>query len=337
MDDQLLIDTADDLAAAVDTRDRGEERAREAWRQSRRRMEATRDWFTPAGRKKRPPLERTDLLIKPAGFLFRITGVSHWIFRAALDIRCTEIDLVLPGLPVALDGYRVCHLTDPHFDALPGLAGAITDACRGLAADLVAITGDLRGPESGPFREHRVIDDLGRVLAGIDARDGVLATLGNHDCEAMVGPLEALGVRVLLDEEISLRLRNTDVSVVGLDDPHRFHGPASVRCLEQLPRAAERFRLFLVHSPELASVAAAKDGDLYLCGHTHGGQICLPSGRPVLKHLHCETDLAVGLWRRGAMIGYTSPGAGVSKTLPVRLFSQSEVTLFTLRSGSLPL
>lgn len=330
MDDQAVVTLerkGDDLPSSADA----SAGAMEAWRAQRRAMEVPDLWHTPDGVERRPPVEAADLVVKPLDAVLRATGLARWVYRRSLRVRRRAIELALPALPDALDGYRILHLTDPHFDALPGLADAIAEACRGVAADLVAITGDLRGPEVAPFREHGVIDDLARVLDGVAVGDGVLATLGNHDCEAMLPGLESRGVRVLMDEEVTLPARGVPISVVGLDDPHRFHGPASARCLARLVPAADRFRLFLVHSPELASVAAARGGHLYLSGHTHGGQICLPGGRPLVTHLHREKDLAVGLWRRGGMTGYTSPGAGVSRALPLRLFSESEVTLFTLR------
>ena len=87
----------------------------------------------------------------------------------------------------------------------------------------------------------------------------------------------------------------------------------------------------LVHTPDLAEDAARLGCALYLCGHTHGGQICLPGGWPIVQHLHKETRLGRGLWRRRQMIGYTSLGAGVAGSLPIRLFAPAEITLFRLR------
>jgi hypothetical protein len=87
----------------------------------------------------------------------------------------------------------------------------------------------------------------------------------------------------------------------------------------------------LVHTPDLAEHAARLGCSLYLCGHTHGGQICLPGGWPIVQHLHKETRLGRGLWRRRQMIGYTSMGAGVAGSLPIRLFAPAEITVFRLR------
>ena len=94
--------------------------------------------------------------------------------------------------------------------------------------------------------------------------------------------------------------------------------------------AAGDFRIALIHSPEMADHAAAAGVSLYLCGHTHGGQVCLPGGRPILTRLTRCRHAAVGHWREGAMRGYTSHGLGTSWP-PLRFNSRGEMTVITLR------
>ena len=88
----------------------------------------------------------------------------------------------------------------------------------------------------------------------------------------------------------------------------------------------------LVHTPEVADMAAAAGHDLFLCGHTHWGQVCLPGGVPVVTALYANRALARGAWRRGDMLGYTHAGCGVSR-IPVRFFTRGEVVSITLRRG----
>ena len=88
--------------------------ARTAWLDDRRQMEAARDWFTPDGRKRRPRIEPLDLMVKPFAAFVRLSGTARWVFRPSLAIRRVDLELVLPGLPRALDGYRILHLTEPQ-------------------------------------------------------------------------------------------------------------------------------------------------------------------------------------------------------------------------------
>ena len=80
-----------------------------------------------------------------------------------------------------------------------------------------------------------------------------------------------------------------------------------------------------------ATPAAARHR-LYLTGHTHGGQICLPGGRPLALGMKVNRDLARGVWRHGDMVGYTSRGLGAC-VLPFRAFCPGEVVSLTLRTG----
>jgi hypothetical protein len=173
-----------------------------------------------------------------------------------------------------------------------------------------------------------LIRRLETIVAASKAGDGIIAVLGNHDSASMVAPMEALGIRVLLNECMTL-VRAMDVlHVTGLDDVHRFHTEAADATLAAAPEA---FCIALVHSPEVASLAAARHR-VYLTGHTHGGQICWPGGRAFTNSLKQHRDLARGLWRYGDMVGYTNRGVG-SCVVPFRSYCPGEVMVMTLNRG----
>jgi hypothetical protein len=69
-----------------------------------------------------------------------------------------------------------------------------------------------------------------------------------------------------------------------------------------------------------------------LCGHTHGGQICLPGGYPLTWDARCPRRLAAGAWSYGGMAGYTSVGAG-SSVVNARLNCLPEITIHRLCRG----
>ena len=259
----------------------------------------------------------------------KASGLHRRGRRNALDVRLVRLDLTFPDLPRRFDGYRLLHLTDPHFDMMDGLDAAVCRAVAGVSADLLVMTGDYRAAHAGPF--DRILPPLARVVACVGAADGVLATLGNHDDHHMVDAFEDLGIRVLVNETRTIRRGGHRLCVTGLDDVNRYYTPAADQALAAAgPLGPGDFGLALVHSAEMAAEAAAAGFSLYLCGHTHGGQICLPGGRPILTHMSRNRGLSAGLWSCGAMKGYTSPGAGVSG-VPARFFSRGEVTLITLR------
>ncbi|MFQ5958604.1 MAG: metallophosphoesterase [Alphaproteobacteria bacterium] len=254
-----------------------------------------------------------------------LRGIYWRGVRNALDVRLERLDFAFESLPAAFDGYTILHITDPHFDKLEETAGRIIALIEGLEADACALTGDYG--DMRPGQAERVLAPLGDVVSAVTARDGVFAVLGNHDSMKLVEPFERLGVRVLVNETVGLERAGARIHVTGLDDVHYFYTDDAREALFSAP---DGFRIALVHSPEIADVAAAAGVDFYLAGHTHGGQVCLPGGRPIVTNLRRNRAFAAGLWRCGDMVGYTSAGAGVS-ILPVRFNTRGEVTLITLR------
>lgn len=301
---------------------------RQLWTRWRRLLEGQKNRSTPLG-----PRARQSPLFDPLLKLFHLgmgmIGQDVRGRRALLSVRAVDHTLICPGLPMEFEGVRILHITDPHFDLHPALPEAIGQAAAALPADICVLTGDYRAGMNGPH--GAALSGLRRMLPQVRAPEGIWATLGNHDACDMVEPLEAMGVTPLINEARTLRRQGAPLRLVGLDDVHRFYTPLAQEALEvHAPNTDGVFSILLVHSPELATTAARRGYGVYLCGHTHAGQICLPGGRPLVTHLDSHHHLSRGLWRIHGMHGYTSPGAGGSG-IPLRFFSQSEVTRFTLR------
>jgi predicted MPP superfamily phosphohydrolase len=287
-------------------------------------MEAHDEKRTPFGPRHRRWGQFKRLLIAFRTFL-RATHLFEAGRRRALDLRIVERVLSHPDLPPEFDGYRLLHLTDLHLDGMPGLDGIIAELVRDRQVDLAVWTGDYRWRMHGAYEQ--VLPGIAAIVRAVSASDGQYATLGNHDPVAMVDGLEALGLRVLANETVSIRRGAASLHVTGLDDVHYFYTDMAAAALAAAPPG---FKIALVHSPEAAPLAADAGYALYLCGHTHGGQVCLPGGTPILTNSALHWRHVRGIWQRGKMIGYTSNGAGTSG-LPVRFFSRGEVTLLTLR------
>jgi uncharacterized protein len=79
----------------------------------------------------------------------------------------------------------------------------------------------------------------------------------------------------------------------------------------------------------MADVAAAAGYALYLSGHSHGGQVCLPGGRPILTAMDSHRRLATGPWQWDGMLGYTTRGVGVVQR--TRFNCPPEVVVLRLR------
>ena len=304
---------------------------RRLWQRRRRRMEAGGGKYTPLGYRSDVGGAVLNAALDLFGRLLALTPFFARGYRNAHSVTVEHLRLAFDHLPPAFDGYRILHLTDLHIDATPDLPAAIAKAVDGMSVDLCVMTGDYRFADAG---EHRhILPALRAVLDGVDAQDGTVAVLGNHDDQAMAASLEdALGVTVLVNERIRLRRGGDSIAVSGTDDVSSYY---TADAAETLEHPVDGFGLALVHSPEMADEAARGGHALYLCGHTHGGQIALPNGTPLITHVCRNRALAAGLWQRGGMVGYTGAGTGFSG-LPIRFNTRGEATLITLRKGKDP-
>ncbi len=254
---------------------------------------------------------------------FFLLGMRARGRRTALDLEVRDHDLPIARLPGAFAGYGLLHLSDLHLDCLPELPGLLAEAVAPLRYDVCVLTGDF------PYRKH---GDLEPSIAGLRTvrealRGPVYAVLGNHDPSVLRERLEALDIRVLVNESVPLERAGQHVYLLGVDDPRWYRTDDLDLALHGVP--ADACRILLAHSPELYAEAAAKEIQLYLCGHTHGGQVALPGGTPLIVNARCPRRLAVRDWAWGKLRGYTSVGIG-STTTPVRIHVRPEVVVHRL-------
>lgn len=300
------------------------------WATERRRLEKNGHLSGPDGLRSRGRKLLFTRLLDVFGAGLRATPLYARGQANALDLRRVAFDVHLPGLPPSFDGYRILHLSDTHLDVLPELAPVVHGLLDGAEVDLLALTGDVHGHHAAPVARSAGL--LGEALRGVKVAGPRLAILGNHDSQGVADRLMGMGFDVLVNRSMAIHRGAGRLVFTGLDDVNSFYTEAARQALDAhaLPVGADECRIALVHSAEMADHAARAGYALYLAGHTHGGQICLPGGRPLVTTLSRCRHGAVGLWREGAMIGYTSAGVGVSHP-PVRFNCRGEVAFITLR------
>jgi len=262
--------------------------------------------------------------LKIFAVLLKITGYYHKGYGNAKTIKVNELTLKFPNLPPAFNGFRILHLSDLHIDSIPGFASLLIHKIKDLEFDTCLLTGDYRRDVSGSF--SHVLKPLKILSKYIQTSDGPFAVLGNHDTYLMAQYENESGMELLINESVEIIREGQKILITGTDDPFNFFTESAQFCLET---KGYDFKIAMVQTPELAKLASEKKYDLYLCGHTHGGQICIKEGIPIISHQFEGKQFNNGLWKIGRMIGYTSRGAGVSG-LPIRFNCPAEVTIIIL-------
>ncbi len=244
--------------------------------------------------------------------------------RNVLNIQLRHNSVQLARLPRDLDGATLLHISDPHLDMDTVFLDHLIDRVQGLTFDACVLTGDFRFHSFGPH--HDVLDALARLRPHLGPQ--VQAVLGNHDSIRMVPGMEARGIPVLMNESVRLQRGAASLALVGIDDAHYFRTHNLQKAMVNV--AQDDCVVLLSHTPEPYRLAAHAGVDLMLSGHTHGGQVCLPGGFPILIDTPTPRAYVRGAWHYRDMAGYTSVGCGAS-VVDVRLNCLPELTLHTLR------
>lgn len=269
--------------------------------------------------------------------LFAGVGAVGYMLFESQWLRGKEAALPVDGLPEELEGLRILHISDVHAGQLGmnlrTLRKAV-DWAEQRHLDFVVLTGDILG---GRLGQSRCLDILSRLKAPL----GVFAVLGNHEYGLSKNPLtnapgpipwERAGVTLLRDTCVPIVWPAGDpraaarVTVCGADYITGGHP-----LLDGIASDAD-LAVLLTHLPPDPADPLAEKFQLAFAGHTHGGQIRLPTPWG-LRSLHSEGlpyIEGVHRWGRGLLV----ISAGIGTTfLPFRLFTRPQVVLYRLTPG----
>lgn len=235
------------------------------------------------GRRERAPREarRKGLILSPlvaflaANLAFSAVQVDAYVVEP-LAVETTRLTLTFDDLEADAPPLRVVQLTDTHIERSGPREAAVVRKVNALKPDIIVLTGDylnlsyLADPISAAhFR---------RFVAQLQAPYGIYAVRGSVEPtpESMAQLVAGTGVIWLEQEAVTVDVRGQSVTLVGVACSHQ-QGLDTARLAETtkgLP--ADVLTVLLYHSPDLIHEAAGRGIDLYLAGHTHGGQIRLP-------------------------------------------------------------
>lgn len=146
------------------------------------------------------------------------------------------------------------------------------------------------------------------------------------------------GVILLENESVSFEIGTKQVRISGLElpmDSYKKWRHSTVRVQDITERIGacphEEYQILLAHNPEYADSYLAWGADLSLCGHLHGGLVCLPNGKSLITpQFHLFPKYAGEMTRVGEQAVIVSRGLG-THTIHVRLFNPAEVVVLHLK------
>lgn len=248
--------------------------------------------------------------------------------RNAAKIRVRQHRLSIKNLPSSFVGYRILHISDPHFNGDVTTTRNLIQAVDESDYDLCVLTGDYRFRSFGPI--ETAIAGLEELMAVVSCP--TIGILGNHDSLHMVPHMESMGIKVLINERCKVSKLTQHINLLGVDDPSYYRTHDLQTTLGEAGLNKTDCSILLAHSPDLYQQASEHGIGAYLCGHTHGGQICLPGGFPIRRNIRAPRWTIAGGWSYQDMHSYTSTGAGCS-IVEARFFCPPEITLHELNDA----
>jgi predicted MPP superfamily phosphohydrolase len=258
--------------------------------------------------------------------------VTARVYSDTFLLRTRSAELRIAGLPAELDGFRIVHIADIQVDRRTNGSklDKYVEIVNGLKPDLILFSGDT--VTSGTA----FIDQAAEVMGKLQSRYGTYACLGDHDYFAnarlVVDRLRAQGVAVLENETATVPLDNGSIVITGVTNVYRNNLSDNVVDKLARERPEGTTSILLTHQPStwLVELAAERNYDLLVAGHTHGGQIVFPLPGFLLTGSSFETKYVTGFYDVKSMLVSINNGLGLTLA-PIRYQAPAEVTLIVLR------
>lgn len=242
------------------------------------------------------------------------------------DFEVHEIDLPLASIGDDLAGKRILHLSDTHFRSgwCAGYDRAIAKVNE-LDVDLICFTGDWLEDK---FDHRDGVGTAQRFARALKSRFGIYSCLGNHDGDLVAPLLIDAGVNLLVGEARRIVGGKSALEIIGLPSVSRDDLSADLLASFGQP-APNTTRIVLAHFPDHVKKLGPMEPHLVLAGHTHGGQWCLPGGKPLFTHDTLHWSESFGLSKHDNTWLHVSRGLGCSKW-NLRLWCPPEMTVIRL-------
>jgi hypothetical protein len=270
-------------------------------------------------------------------FLFYVPARTYYDYST---VSTRIVEYKKSGLPEVLNGLKIVLIADVQADRytnknrLDKYIGEVNKT----SPDLVLIAGDVI--TSTPDYIDLAAESLGKIKS----KYGVYSCVGDHDNWAyrtdnersrreITDALLLKNVKMIDNGKVVIDVENAKVGVTFITNTYVQRIDRNT--IDTLSNHVndEDIRIFLTHQPRQFLIEEAyKSGyDLFLAGHTHGGQLTFFFPFINLSPTLIETQYVKGDFRFGDMLAIVNRGLGMSLA-PIRYNSTPEVTLIIISS-----
>lgn len=273
-----------------------------------------------------------------------ILGTLAYSFVNSRVVHVRRTELRLADLPIEFEGKTVLFLSDPDMVGLsgPSAVSSLMDDLKELHPDLLILGGDYAGDSlletlnssASEGKKAARRRELFSALADFPAPLGKFAVAGEEDAAAgnLAEELRLGEIQLLSDSAARVQIGSGQLCIVGLKNAGE--GLAGLDSLSSAYRHNDCV-IAVAHSPASISGAITAEAgdtgqwcDVFLTGHTHGGQMVL-GDRSLLQLTEQEKRYPAGWTKESGVWVLVSNGLGCD-SVNLRLNAPAEVHLITL-------
>ena len=254
------------------------------------------------------------VFVQAALFAFELDGFYIEPFRLTVTDLPIRAPAFLSDRPL-----RILQISDLHVERITQRERTMLAQTESLKPDIIVLTGDYTN--SSYTNDPLTLQETRQVLSQLHALYGIYAVNGNVDGPATMSALfdGLANIRVLNNEVLPIPLPGGTIYFIGVT-MDKSSGPDDQvlhTLLNGLPTNSYSFLLY--HTSELIETAASKNVNLYLSGHTHGGQVRLPFYGAIFTDTYSGKKYEMGEYAVGPTTLYVSRGIGMAGGLLPRI------------------
>ncbi len=260
------------------------------------------------------------LVLALTAFSFACLAYAYFIEPYNLEINYVKLSVA--DMPAGTKPIRIVQVSDTHCDSAPRLENRVADEIEKIKPDLILFTGDAVNSLAG----QKLFNEFAAKLLKVAP---TLAVKGDWDFAFDVDVLKESKLEIVPGHKV-FNINGVDICVVGSDSGSPCRLP-----LSQAPKGMPTIVMY--HNPDADIILNNQTNgvDLYLCGHTHGGQISLPVYGALITQSKQGKKYESGLHKLGTTNLYTNRGIGMEGHFPrLRFFSRPELTVFELTGAN---
>jgi len=249
--------------------------------------------------------------------------IGYGYFVEPYRLAITHVEIRSPKL-AGKHPIRIVHFSDLHSDPRPRLEPRLPQTIAAEHPDIIVFTGDSINSADALPRLRECLSAVAKIAPTFVVR-------GNWDTGYWSGLdlFQGTGVRELNGDAVRLEPGGTPIWIAGLAYDNWL---ALDKTIDKIP--VGEFSVLLYHSPDLIQEVAKLQVDLYLAGHTHGGQVALPLFGALITFSQFGKRYEAGLYREESTSLYVNRGIGMEGGFAprVRFWSRPELTVIEIRS-----